>query len=105
MNIPPLLNRGLAAAGKIIGQLTILALVAGLIIAPVLAMLMASFYAAFGFAHLIGAGVFGGFVLFWVFAGLIGWYVSPHVQPQISNAIWALLRSEEENAALRPDVR
>jgi hypothetical protein len=100
MNIPSILNRRLIAAGKIIGQLAILALVAGLFIAPVLAMFTASFYAAFGFAHLIGAGVFGGFVLFWVFAGLIGWYVSPNVQPQISNAMSALLRSEEENAAL-----
>ncbi len=95
-----MLNRWLTAAGKIIGQLTILALVTGLFIAPVLAMLTASFYIAFGLAHLIGAGVFVGFVLFWVFVGLVGWYVSPHVQPQISNAMSALLRSEEENAAL-----
>ena len=96
----PILNRCLVAAGKIIGQLTILALVAGLIIAPVLATLTASFYLAFGLTHLIGAEAFVGFVLFWVLVGLIGFYVSPHVQPQISNAMSALLRSEEENAAL-----
>jgi hypothetical protein len=71
------LNRGLIAAGKIIGQLTILALVVGLFIAPVLAMLTASFYIAFGLAHLIGAEIFVGFVMFWFFVGLIGWYVSP----------------------------
>jgi hypothetical protein len=94
------LNRGLIAAGKIIGQLTILALVVGLFIAPVLAMLTASFYIAFGLAHLIGAEAFVGFVMFWFFVGLIGWYVSPHVLPQISNAMSALLRSEEEDAAL-----
>jgi hypothetical protein len=94
------LNRGLIAAGKIIGQLTILALVLGLFIAPVLAMLTASFYIAFGLAHLIGAEAFVGFVMFWVFVGLIGWYVSPHVLPQISDAMSALLRSEEENAAV-----
>jgi hypothetical protein len=94
------LNRGLIAAGKIIGQLTILALVVGLFIAPVLAMLTASFYIAFGLAHLIGAEIFVGFVMFWFFVGLLGWYVSPHVRPQISNAMSALLRSEEEDAAL-----
>ena len=100
MDIPSILNRWLTAAGKIIGQLTLLALVAGLFVAPLLAVLTASFYIAFGFAHLIGAGVFVSFVLFLVFVGLFGWYVSPHVQPQISNAMSALLRSEEENAAL-----
>src|SRR5260221_6295485 len=100
MNILSILNRGLAAAGKIIGQLMILALVAGLFIVPVLAMLTASFYLAFGLMHLIGAEVFVSFVMFWVFVGLIGWYVSPHVLPQISNAISALLRSEEEYTAI-----
>jgi len=100
MHIPSSLNQGLTAAGKIIGQLTILALVAGLIVAPVLATLTTSFYIAVGLANLIGAGVFVEFVLFWVFVGLIGFYVSPHVLPQINNAISALLRSEEENAAL-----
>jgi hypothetical protein len=48
-----ILNRRLVAAGKIIGQLTIIALAAGLIVAPVLATLTASFYIAFGLAHLI----------------------------------------------------
>jgi hypothetical protein len=38
--------------------------------------------------------------MFWFFIGLIGWYVSPHLLPQISNAMSALLRSEEEGAAL-----
>ena len=44
--MPPTLNNVLISIGKIIGQITILALVAGLFIAPVTAMLMASFYIA-----------------------------------------------------------
>ena len=100
MEILTKLNRGLIAAGKIIGQLAILVLVAGLFITPLLAMLTASFYIAFGLAHLIGAEGFVSFVVFWIFVGLIGWYVSPHVLPQISNAMTALLRSREEDAAL-----
>ena len=97
--MPSTLNNGLIAIGKIIGQITILALAAGLFIAPVAAMLMGSFYIAVSLAH--GAGVVVGFVMFWILVGFIAWYVTPHVQPQISNAISALLRSEEEEAVYR----
>ena len=97
--MPPTLNNLLISLGKIIGQITILALVAGLFIAPVTAMLMASFYIASVLAY--GAGVFAGFVMFCVLVGFVGWYVAPHVQPQISNAITALLRSEEQEAIFR----
>jgi len=97
--MPSTLNNGLIAIGKIIGQITILALAAGLFIAPVAAMLMGSFYIAVSLAH--GAGVVVGFVMFWILVGFIAWYVTPHVQPQISNAISALLRSEEEAAVFR----
>jgi hypothetical protein len=99
MCMPSTLNNGLIAIGKIIGQITILALAAGLFIAPVAAMLMGSFYIAVSLAH--GAGVVVGFVMFWILVGFIAWYVTPHVQPQISNAISALLRSEEEAAVFR----
>ena len=85
--MPRTLNNLLISIGKIIGQITILALVAGLFITPVTAMLMASFYIASVLAH--GIGVFVGFVMFWVLIGFIAWYVTPHVQPQISNAITA----------------
>ena len=97
--MPSTLNSLLTAIGRLIGQITILALVAGLFIAPVTAMVMASFYIASVLAH--GAGIFVGFVTFSVLVGFIGWYVTPHVQPQISNAISALLRSEEEEAVFR----
>jgi hypothetical protein len=97
--MPSSLNNLLTAIGKIIGQITILALVAGLFIAPVTAMVMVSFYIASVLAH--GAGIFVGFVTFSVLVGFIGWYVTPHVQPQISNAITALLRSEEEETIFR----
>jgi hypothetical protein len=97
--MPSTLNKLLIAIGRLIGQITILALVAGLFIAPITAMLMASFYIASVFAH--GAGIFVGFVIFWVLVGLSGWYVTPHVLPQISNAMSALLRSEEEEAVFR----
>jgi hypothetical protein len=97
--MPSTLNNLLIAIGRLIGQITILALVAGLFIAPVTAMLMASFYIASVLAH--GAGIFVGFVSFWVLVGFIGWYVAPHVQPQISNAMSALLRSDAEEAVFR----
>jgi len=92
--MPSTLNNLLIALGRLIGQITILALAAALFIAPVTAILMASFYISFTLAH--GAGEFLGFVIFCVLVGLSGWYVAPHVQPQISNAFSALLRSEQE---------
>ena len=97
--MPSTLNNLLIALGRLIGQITILALAATLFIAPVTAILMASFYVSFSLAH--GAGEFLGFVIFCVLVGLSGWYVTPHVQPQISNAISALLRSEAEEAVFR----
>src|SRR5437868_2367525 len=97
--MPSTLNNLLIAIGRFIGQLMILALVAGLFVAPLAAMFMASFYIAFTLAH--GAGALLSFVIFCVFVGLAGWYVTPHVQPQISNAISALLRSEQEEAVFR----
>src|SRR5208282_1711409 len=51
-----------------------------------------SMFAAFGVEQLIGGGPFLIFALFWFFVGLIGWYVSPHVQPQIIEALHALLK-------------
>ena len=97
--MPSTLNNLLIALGRLIDQITILALAAALFIGPVTAILMASFYVSFTLAH--GAGEFMGFVIFCVLVGLSGWYVTPHVQPQISNAISALLRSEEEEAVYR----
>src|ERR1041385_9287898 len=97
--MPSTLNNLLIALGRLIGQITLLALATALFIAPVTAILMASFYISFTFAH--GAGEFLGFVIFCVLVGLSGWYVTPHVQPQISNAISALLRSEQEEAVYR----
>src|SRR4051812_4896233 len=57
--MPSTLNNLLIALGKLIGQITILALAAALFIAPVTAILMASFYISFTVAH--GAGEFLGF--------------------------------------------
>src|SRR5437660_6060230 len=97
--MPSTFNTVLIALGRLIGQITILALAAALFIAPVTVILMASFYISFTLAH--GAGEFLSFVIFCVLVGLSGWYVTPHVQPQISNAISALLRSEQEESVYR----
>src|SRR6266513_5012322 len=97
--MPPTLNNLLIALGGLIGQITILVLAAALFIAPVTAIVMASFYISFSLAQ--GAGEFLGFVIFCVLVGLSGWYVTPHVQPQISNAMSALLKSEQEEAVYR----
>src|SRR6266550_7303605 len=97
--MPSTLNNLLMVIGRLIGQITILALVAGLFVVPLAAMLIASFYIAFTLAD--GAGAFLGFMIFCVLIGLSGWYVMPYVQPQIGNAISALLRSEQEEAVFR----
>ena len=59
--MPATLNKLLIALGRLIGQITILALAAALFIAPVTAILMASFYISFTLAH--GAGEVLGFVI------------------------------------------
>ncbi|HXP02878.1 MAG TPA: hypothetical protein VN808_02085 [Stellaceae bacterium] len=89
-----ILHQSLQGTGRFAAQLTILALVALLGLAPVFILLMASLYGAYGVVSLIGGGAFVVFLVFWVFVGLIGWYVSPHVQPQISEALKALLKSD-----------
>jgi hypothetical protein len=68
--MPSTLNKLLIALGRLIGQITILALATALFIAPVTAILMASFYISFTLAH--GAGEFLGFVIFCVLVGLSG---------------------------------
>lgn len=85
------LHRGLTATGELIGRLSALLLVLLLFVAPVLAMLMASLYAALAVTNLIGAASFFGYVLFLFFIGFIAWYVGPFIQPQISKAMRALL--------------
>jgi hypothetical protein len=87
------LHHGLQAIGRCVGQLTLFVLAISLFIVPIFVMLMASLYAAFGVSELLGGGTFVIFVLFWVFVTLIGWYASPHVQPQIDKALSALLKS------------
>jgi len=87
------LHHGLQAIGRSVGQLTLFALAIGLFLTPIFAMLMASLYAAFAVSELLGGGTFLTFVFFWVFVTLIGWYVSPHVQPQVGEAMRALLKS------------
>jgi hypothetical protein len=86
------MHQGLQAIGRCVGQLTVIALAILLFLAPIVALLMTSVYAAFGVAELIGGGTFIIFVLFWVFIALTGWYVSPYVQPRISEAVQALLK-------------
>jgi hypothetical protein len=68
-------------------MLTIIALVAGLFFAPILAMLMAALYAGFAISDLVEGGPF---------VALVGWYVAPHVQLRVGDAMKALLRSNHE---------
>jgi hypothetical protein len=86
------LHHGLEGIGPWVAQLTVIALVAILFLVPLFAMLIGSFFMAFCVERLIGGGAFLIFAMVWVFIGLIGWYVSPHVQPQISEAMKALLK-------------
>jgi hypothetical protein len=91
MELISMVHRGLKAAGKGIAPLIALALVAVLFLVPVLAVLMARLYAGWWAADLVGAGTWMTFILFWVFVGLIGFYISPYIQPQIGAAMRALL--------------
>jgi len=89
------LHHGLQAVGRAIGQVTRFALVVLLFVASLVAFLAASFVATAGVGQLVGGGPLVLFLLFWVFVGLIGRYVAPHVQPQIRKAIIALI--DEQN--------
>jgi hypothetical protein len=87
-------EKSLQEIGRRIGQLTNLALAIALFVCPIFALVLASFCAAFGVVNLLGGGEFLIFLLFWFFVGLIGWYVSPHVQPKVSEALLALLKDD-----------
>lgn len=84
-------HHGLEAIGSQIAIVAKLVLVAILFFAPLFAVVFGSLVAGVEVAGLVGGGDFVGFLLFFVFVGVIGVYVSPHVQPQISKAIMALL--------------
>jgi hypothetical protein len=95
---PPRLSvhHGLEAIGTAIAQITKLALVALLFAAPLFAAIFASLFAAVEVGRLIGGGAFVAFVLFWLFIGLVGFYVAPRVQPQIRKAMAAVLDSTSD---------
>ena len=88
-------HHGLQEVGKGLGILFRLALALALFFGSVVAVLMASFFAAFEVAHVTGGGELVGFALIWVFVGLIGFYAAPHAQPQISRAMMALLDTSD----------
>jgi hypothetical protein len=85
-------DQGLHEVGRLIGELTIAGLAIALCLCPIVALLLVSLYAALGVATLLGGGDFLGVLLFWCFVGLIGWYVSPHVQPKVLEAFLALAK-------------
>ena len=88
------LHHGFQAIGRAVGQLASIALGIGLFLASISAVLAASMCAAVGVVKLTGGGAFVIFLLFWVFVALIGWYVAPHVQPKIREALRALLHDD-----------
>ncbi len=91
------LDHALQAIGRLVGQLTALALIVLLFLAPVFAMLLGCVYAAVGVEKLTGGGAWVWGPLFWVFIGVIGWYVSPHIQPQIGGAMTVLMKALNSN--------
>jgi hypothetical protein len=88
------LHHGLQAIGRAIGQLASIALGVGLFLVSISAAIAASMYMAVGVVKLTGGGAFVIFLLFWVFVSLVGWYVAPHVQPKIREALRALLHDD-----------
>lgn len=88
-----MLHLGLQEIGKVVGRLGLLVLFLGLFFVPILALLMASFYAALGVGSIIGGGnLVVNVLLFFGFGFLFAYYIVPHVQPQIREAMMALLR-------------
>jgi hypothetical protein len=81
------LHHGLEAIRRAIGQVTRLVLGALLFAAPLFAAVAASLVAAVMVAVLVGGGALVYLPLFPVFMGFIGFYVSPHVQPQMGNVL------------------
>ena len=86
-----MLHHGLAGIGKFIGLITRLALIVGLVGAPVLALVMSGLLAAIWLSELFGLSPFIEFMLFSLIAFVISFYVAPHVQPHIGKAVFALL--------------
>jgi hypothetical protein len=87
-------DRGLRAIGWFVGQLTLLALAAGLVLVPALAAIIAGLYASNFVVGLLGGGALWAVVGFLVvFFPLIAWYVTPYVQPQIRDALRALSKN------------
>jgi hypothetical protein len=89
------LHHGLQAIGRVIGQLASIALGVALVLASISAVIAASMYMAVGVVKLTGGGAFVIFLLFWIFVSLIAWYVAPHVQPKIREALRALLHDDK----------
>jgi hypothetical protein len=89
-------HHGLQAIGTAIAQLAKLALVALLFALPLLVTIFVCLLAAVEVARLIGGGTFVTFVLFCTLIGLVGFYVAPHIQPQINKAMSAVLDSSSD---------
>jgi hypothetical protein len=85
------LHHGLKAIGRAIGQVTRLVLVALLFAVPLFAAVLGSLVAAAQVAFLVGGGALVYWPLWSVFMAFIGFYVAPHVQPQMEKATMALL--------------
>jgi len=68
-------------------------LAAFLFAAPLIAVVLGGLFAAVEVGGLVGGGALVWFPLFLVFTGLIGFYVSPHAEPQITKAMLTLLEA------------
>jgi hypothetical protein len=95
------LHHGLMELGRFIGIILRLALVAILFGVPVLILIFGGLVTGVWISGLFGGGAFIGFVLFWPIVGVVGFYVAPHVQPQIRNAMLSLLADDEGEKRLK----
>lgn len=82
--------------GRGIGQFVVIAIVLILFLGPIFAVILASLIGGAVVANLLGAGTWLILTMFWVFVMLIGVYVAPNVQPQISRALSQMLSGPEE---------
>ena len=101
-------HRGLHGVGSSIAKLCVLALVAVLFFVPVFAMLLASVFGAVWLGGITGRPDLVWVIAFFVIMGLIGSYIAPYIQPQITAAIRALLaepRSAQQKGDSEPSLK
>jgi len=77
--------------GRFFGLLTLFGMVLVVFAVPIFAAVMVALYLGVTVAKFLGFGIVVGMLFCSIFIAIIGIYISPYVQPQITAALHALL--------------